>query len=61
MIKATIEHTLTELSARNDLSVAERNLMRDCEIALGMTDAKPQTVAAAWKRCKRVVLNDIRG
>lgn len=36
-----------------DLSIAEQNEARDCEIALGMIDCRPETRAEAARRCER--------
>lgn len=64
MIRATIETELMLLNQEAEtraLTVAEQNLRRDCEIALGKTSAKPETIREAWNRCKRAVLRNIRG
>jgi hypothetical protein len=37
------------------LSTTQANVKRDLEIALGLTSAKPQTVAAAWKRARKAL------
>lgn len=47
----TIADKLAELSSKADITVAEANLMRDCEIALGRTPANPMSVARALARC----------
>lgn len=41
------------LDIANDLTVAERNELRDCEITLGMTSAGPQARAEAARRVER--------
>jgi hypothetical protein len=51
--RTKIEALLVKLSTKSDATVTERNDLRDCEIALGRTQAKCATVVEAWSRVVR--------
>lgn len=54
-LRTAIADELHRLQSLPEPSNTQVNIMRDLEIALGLTSAKPQTVAAAWKRAQKAL------
>jgi hypothetical protein len=54
-LRVAVTNELHRLQSLPDPSTTQANVIRDLELVLGLTSAKQQTVAEAWKRVRKAI------